>query len=143
MPKLRTESDTNSTSVLLIPLRKETYAVELNQVVEVIPAPVVSILPAMPPALCGVTNFRGEIVPFFDTAILLGQEPCPEMAFGVVVNTPKGHACLSATAAPTAAAFLNGENNSSEGVASSTQVLSDGRLAVLLQVETMLSMVEP
>ena len=60
---------------LLLPLHADWYAIELTRVREVVPAPVVTPLPGAPPELAGVFNLRGEVVPLFDTAQLLGLPP--------------------------------------------------------------------
>jgi purine-binding chemotaxis protein CheW len=48
------------------------YAVELQQIIEVIAHPNITFLPGSPRELCGVINVRGEIRPVWDTALLLG-----------------------------------------------------------------------
>jgi purine-binding chemotaxis protein CheW len=50
-------------------VRGEEYAVALRRVREVIPCDVITRVPQMPPALRGVTNLRGQVVPVVDLAI--------------------------------------------------------------------------
>jgi purine-binding chemotaxis protein CheW len=57
---------------LLVPLHADLYALELTAVREVLPLPALTPLPGAPASLLGVFNLRGEIVPLFDTARLLG-----------------------------------------------------------------------
>jgi len=53
----------------------EEYAVPLRRVREVIPYDAVTRVPQLPPAIRGVTNLRGSVVPVVDLAIkLLGVE---------------------------------------------------------------------
>ena len=53
----------------------EEYAVPLRRVREVIPYDTVTRVPQLPPAIRGVTNLRGSVVPVVDLAIkLLGVE---------------------------------------------------------------------
>jgi purine-binding chemotaxis protein CheW len=53
----------------------EEYAVPLRRVREVIPYDTVTRVPQLPPAIRGVTNLRGSVVPVIDLAIkLLGIE---------------------------------------------------------------------
>ena len=53
----------------------EEYAVPLRRVREVIPYDTVTRVPQLPPAIRGVTNLRGAVVPVIDLAIkLLGVE---------------------------------------------------------------------
>jgi purine-binding chemotaxis protein CheW len=60
---------------LLLPLHDDLYALELTAVREVVPEPEVTPLPGAPACLLGIFNLRGEVVPLFDTAWLLGLEP--------------------------------------------------------------------
>jgi purine-binding chemotaxis protein CheW len=79
---------------LLLPLGAELYALELTTVREVVPAPVITPLPGAAPALLGVINLRGEVVPVFDTARLLGLEPGPAADQVTVAETAAGPAGL-------------------------------------------------
>ncbi len=47
-------------------VRGEEYAVALRRVREVIPHETITRVPRMPPALRGVTNLRGQVVPVID-----------------------------------------------------------------------------
>src|SRR4051812_44800948 len=67
---------------LVLPLQADRYALELTAVREVVPHPDVTPLPGAPAALLGVLNLRGEVVPAFDTAALLGLAsgaPCDQV----------------------------------------------------------------
>ena len=50
-------------------VRDEEYAVGLRRVREVIPFDTITRIPHMPPALRGVTNLRGQVVPVLDMSI--------------------------------------------------------------------------
>ena len=51
----------------------EEYAVGVLQVKEIIQYPPVTRMPGMPPAVRGVTNLRGRVVPVVDLALRFGQ----------------------------------------------------------------------
>jgi purine-binding chemotaxis protein CheW len=55
-------------------VRGEEYAIELTQVREVIPVDVITRVPQLPPAIVGVTNLRGAVVPVLDLSIKLFGE---------------------------------------------------------------------
>jgi purine-binding chemotaxis protein CheW len=130
--------------LLLVPLHDEVYALDLDQVVEVVPAPSFAILPTAPPALRGVFNVRGEIVPLFDTSVLLGGARCKEVAFGVVIDTPDGHVALTATAMPSVVDLSNGrEGHEATNAQEASFVLHDGRIATPLRVTDLLHAAEP
>jgi chemotaxis signal transduction protein len=59
-------------SVLVFLVNSERYAVELQQILEVIAHPNITRVPGSTRELCGVINLRGEIRPVWDTALLLG-----------------------------------------------------------------------
>jgi purine-binding chemotaxis protein CheW len=76
----------------------EWYAIDTTAAREVVAHPDVSSLPTAPPNVAGVFNLRGEIVPVFDTAILLGlTSQATSTAYVVVVETPLGPAGLAAS----------------------------------------------
>jgi purine-binding chemotaxis protein CheW len=85
---------------VLLPLGDEWRALEVGRVREVVAAPLATPLPAVPAAVIGVFNLRGEIVPLFDLALLLGLAPTRPAAFAVVAGTAAGLAGLAASALP-------------------------------------------
>ena len=84
---------------LLIPVDGDWYALELATVREVLPRPPLTPVPGAPPALQGLFNLRGTIVPLLDTAALLGVASAPA-PFAVVADSADGPAALTATATP-------------------------------------------
>jgi purine-binding chemotaxis protein CheW len=58
--------DEGRTEYLTFFIQGEEYAVGLRRVREVIPYDTVTRVPQMPPALRGVTNVRGQVVPVLD-----------------------------------------------------------------------------
>ncbi len=59
---------------LTFTLDKETYAIEIVKVREVIDYAYVTRVPRMPAYLCGVINLRGSVVPVIDLRLILGMD---------------------------------------------------------------------
>ena len=85
---------------LLIAVHDDWYAIELREVREVVPSPVVTPLPGAPPGLLGVFNLRGEVLPLFDIGVLLGLAPCPVDVRVAVAATLDGPAGLTVAGQP-------------------------------------------
>jgi len=84
---------------LVFGLGAEMYAVDTAVAREVVARPDITSLPTAPATVAGVFNMRGEIVPVFDTAMLLGlRTGVTDVAYVVVVETALGPAGLAATA---------------------------------------------
>lgn len=60
---------------LLLPVRGDWYGLDLERVRTVIEPRSVTRLPGGPPAVIGVINVRGTVVPVVDTAAALGLPP--------------------------------------------------------------------
>ena len=78
---------------LTISIAGERLAIPANDVAEVIRIPAVSRIPLSPPALVGVANLRGTVIPIVSLAALLGKESDDSAARRVVVvgkNRPVG-----------------------------------------------------
>jgi purine-binding chemotaxis protein CheW len=84
---------------LLIDVGGDWYALGLASVREVLPVPELTPAPGGPPALRGLFNLRGTVLPLLDTGSLLGLERSPA-AYAVVVDTGTGPAGLTAGAMP-------------------------------------------
>jgi chemotaxis signal transduction protein len=80
---------------LLVPLHDDWYAIELTRVREVLAFPFTTPLPGAPPALLGVFNLHGEVVPLFDLAQLLGLPAGPQGDRVAVADTERGPAGLT------------------------------------------------
>lgn len=85
---------------VLLPLGADLYAVPIGWVREVVAAPPVTRLVTAPPLVLGLFNLRGEIVPLFDTAALLGLRNDEPAAFALVLQSRHGLTGLVATAFP-------------------------------------------
>lgn len=88
---------------VLLPVGADWYALDVQSVREVVAQPVVTAVPAAPQALLGLFNLRGEIVPLFETATLLGLRPRPIGPFAAIVQTVMGPAGLSLSDVPESA----------------------------------------
>ena len=89
-----------SRRVVLLPAGDDWHALDMVWVREVVAAPLLTALPTAPSAVVGVFNLRGEIVPLFDTAALLGLGSVRDGSFAVVVESAHGLAGLAATGVP-------------------------------------------
>ena len=88
---------------VLLPLGIEWYAVPVESVHEVVSAPAIAPLVTAPPVVLGLFNLRGQIVPLFDTAVLLGVgtvETMGTVEFAAVMQTDDGPAGLATTGLP-------------------------------------------
>jgi purine-binding chemotaxis protein CheW len=84
---------------LLVPVGPDTYAIDLDEVREVVRPPGVTAVPTAPAFVLGLFNLRGEVVVLLDTGVLVGIGSAEDVAAVVVVDTPFGTAGLSASAA--------------------------------------------
>jgi chemotaxis signal transduction protein len=122
---------------LIMPVGADWYAVEMQRVREVVTSPMLASVPTAPATLLGVFNLRGEIVPLFDTAALLGLGRIPAPSHATVVETALGPAGLVVSAIPESVEL--GEpigTTETPGTVASYAVGS--RLATLLDVDILL-----
>jgi chemotaxis signal transduction protein len=85
---------------VLLPVGADLYALSVDWVREVVASPTVTALVTAPPAVLGLFNVRGEIVPLWDTAALMGVGQVDKRPYAVVLRTERGLAGLSVTAFP-------------------------------------------
>ena len=122
---------------LLLPVGDDLYAVETALVREVVAAPALTALPTAPSSVLGVFNLRGEIVPVFDLASLLGLGTTPEHSFVAVVDTTLGPAGLALTDVARTAEI--GEPIAASDTPGTVATYSiDKQLAVLIDMATLL-----
>ncbi len=95
-----TGASSASTQCLLMPVGSEWYLLDMRWLHEVVAAPALSELPTAPGSILGLFNLRGQIVPMFDTAALLGLVPMGSAPFALVVETELGPAGLAASGVP-------------------------------------------
>lgn len=61
---------------LLLHAGSDRYAVDARRIVEVVPAVPLRAIPAAPPALAGLLEYRGRTIPVVDLSRLLRGEAC-------------------------------------------------------------------
>jgi len=123
---------------LLLPVGADRYALELVAIREVVVAPTVVPLPGAPATVLGVANLRGEVVPVFDTAALLGRRRLERLAFAAVAETEAGPAALAADGEPSTVLLDQPVGAAESPVASGRFALPDG-VVVLLDVDALLA----
>ena len=89
--------------VIVLPIGEGRYGIELTDVREVVPDPRLTPVPGAPPAVLGVVNLRGEVVPVLDTAQLLGLPPLERIPYAVIAECDAGLAGLAADGEPATA----------------------------------------
>jgi purine-binding chemotaxis protein CheW len=85
---------------VLLPVGDDLYAVPVEWAREVVAAPLVTPLVTAPPAVLGLFNLRGEIVPLLDTAALLGAGTVDGADFAVILHCPQGPVGIAVTGFP-------------------------------------------
>ena len=86
--------------VLLLPIEREVYAIDLAALRSVVGDPQVFVIPTAPPEVIGALNLRGEIVALLDTARALGVGTLGTVGFAAVVDHPYGTVALAAEGRP-------------------------------------------
>jgi chemotaxis signal transduction protein len=123
---------------LIMPVGADWYAIEMARVREVVASPMLASVPTAPATLLGVFNLRGEIVPLFDTAALLGLGRVSAPSHATVVDTALGPAGLVASAIPESVE-LGEPTGATETPGTVASYTLGSRLATLIDVETLLS----
>ena len=122
---------------LLVPVGDDAYAVAMDAAREVVLAPEITPLPTAPSTVVGLINLRGEIVPVFDTARLVGLASSA-MLYAVVVETSLGPAGLTMTGTGEAVELGEPVSGAENAGTVATYAVGD-RLVVLLDLETLLA----
>jgi hypothetical protein len=123
---------------LLLPVGLDLFAVPMESVHEVVAAPLLCCLPTSPAALLGLFNLRGEIVPLFDTAALIGVGRLSAWPFAAVVRTTLGSAGLGASELPEST-VLGEQVGPSESLGTAGMYAVGPRIAVLIEVHALLA----
>ncbi len=123
---------------VLLPVGAELYAVPMDCVREVVAAPDVAMLATAPAFVAGLFNLRGQIVPLFDTAAVLGVGAVGGVTFAAVIETSLGLAGLAATELPQRALLTN-RTGPSELPGTSGVYEHDRRVVVMLEPEALLT----
>lgn len=122
---------------LLIPVGEDVYALDAASVREVVGEPVATRVPMTPPWMLGIFNLRGEVVPLFDTAAMIGIGRTPSVSFVAVVTTSGGPAGLVVSGLPKVAVLTEQAGPSDLRATRGLYLIDDG-VAVLIDVEAML-----
>jgi purine-binding chemotaxis protein CheW len=125
-----------TTHAVIFPIGEDLYAVAANTVREVVSDPRPTRLPTAPPVFLGAFNLRGEVVPMYDTAALLGIGKLAETPIAVVVNTAAGPAGLVVSGLPKVA-VLEAAIGPSELRGTLGVYKVDEGIAVLVDVEAL------
>jgi purine-binding chemotaxis protein CheW len=123
---------------VLIPVGLDLFAVPMESVHEVVAAPILSSLPTSPATILGLFNLRGEIVPLFDTAALVGLGRLGAWPFAAVVRTSLGPAGLGSSELPEPTT-LGEQIGPSESLGTLGIYAVGQRLTVLIDVEALLT----
>ena len=113
---------------------RERYAVPIENVLEVAELGSLSMLPGAGPAVLGVRNLRGQVLPVFDLARVLaiaGDAAPPR----VVVTEHEGRLAGLAVDEVTDVVALAGEAEQAEAEYLSGAILEDGQLVGILDIE--------
>jgi purine-binding chemotaxis protein CheW len=130
------------TRAILLPVSQDWYALPPVALQEVVAGPAVTEVPMAPPAVRGLFNVRGQIVPLLDTGVLLSLEPAAACPFAVVVQTAHGPAGLSVTGMPEPAelAWLVGPTRARGTVGA---YAAGERIAVMLDPLALMAQLHP
>jgi purine-binding chemotaxis protein CheW len=123
---------------VLLPVGDDLYAVPVGWIREVVVASALAPLVTAPPVVLGLFNLRGQIVPLFDTAALLGLGRVPAATFALVLQSPHGLFGLAATAVPRRA-VLSSPIGPSELPGTAGTYQWERRVVVLLDPDALLA----
>lgn len=76
---------------LCLAVGKETYAVGIDMVREILAVGRLTPLPLTPPFVCGVMNLRGSVIPVIDLKVRFGAEPDAIGRRSSIVIVETGH----------------------------------------------------
>ena len=123
---------------LLFPVGQDLHALDMTWVREVVAAPMVTKVPTAPGTVLGLFNLRGDIVPLFDTAALLGLGTVESGTFAAVVESSRGLAGLVATGIPESVE-LGEPIGPTETEGTIAAYATGARIATLLDVNALLA----
>jgi purine-binding chemotaxis protein CheW len=125
-------------AVVVLPVRDDLYAVPIVAVREVVTRPRVRAVPGMPPSVVGLFNLRGEVLPLFDAAVLIGTGRIVDPPYGVVLAMAGGSVGLAVTGPPRAEVLDEAAGPSDAPGTAGAYRLGDD-LATLLDVDALLA----
>lgn len=116
----------------------DSYAVPMQVAREVVAAPALTTLATAPSSVLGLCNLRGEIIPVFDTGVLLDLGPLPSFTSVAIVETALGPAGL-ATSEMGESIELGDSVGGTDGPGTVGAFATGDGLAVLIDVEALLT----
>ncbi|MCP4457414.1 MAG: purine-binding chemotaxis protein CheW [Cytophagales bacterium] len=69
------EENVEVNSYLTFKLDDESFAVEVQRVIEILEIPNITVIPRAPSYMAGIINLRGKVLPLIDTKIKFGLVP--------------------------------------------------------------------
>lgn len=123
---------------LLLRVGDDSYAVPIDVAREVLGATSITGLPTAPSSVLGLCNVRGEIIPVFDTGVLLGLGPTPAPSAVAIIETQLGPAGL-VTSDIGEAVELGDPVGQTDGPGTAGAFALESGLAVLVDVEALLT----
>jgi purine-binding chemotaxis protein CheW len=133
----RGERTVRGPRALLLAVGADRYGVALEQVRVVLEAPGVTRLPDGPPAVLGVTNVRGEVVPVVDLGAALGVGALGRAPFAAVVEVRAGLVALASADVPETAE-LEEELGKADLAGATVRHAAGGHVVAGLDVEAVL-----
>jgi purine-binding chemotaxis protein CheW len=124
------------TQALIIPVGADFFAVPMASVREVVTTPTLCSVPTGPASLLGLFNLRGEIVPLFDTAALVGLGALSDWPFAAVVRTVRGTAGLGGSGLPEST-MLGESIGPSDSLGTTGMYAVGRRLVALIEVDAL------
>jgi purine-binding chemotaxis protein CheW len=145
----RGRADSQS-KVCLLTIGGEVYAVDLRHVREVFEVDVITPVPGMPPALVGVTNVRGAVVPVMDLRRMMDVPTTgPTPQYAVIIKHGNHHVGVLVERVPeirtvqTEQFLPTPSGDAREGKPFLTAVLRlDDRMGGVVEVPTLLACME-
>ena len=71
--------------VVTFKVGRQTYALPLGVVLQVVRLPALTVVPDAPPTLCGLINLRGTFLPVLNGRVVLGEPSAVNLACQVIV----------------------------------------------------------
>jgi chemotaxis signal transduction protein len=122
---------------LLLEIGPDRYAVDIAAVTEVVPRVDVAPLPRGRRAARGLFNLRGDVLPLFDTAVLLGVRGGSGEGQIVIVETSDGRAGLTSDG-PVRRVDLGARAGEASLPGAVERRAVEGAIATVLDVEALL-----
>lgn len=121
----------------MLALGEEHYALPLESVQQIIQKPRVTRMPTLDPTILGLLNVRGDIVPLFDTAVLMQSGTRGSTDFAILVETSEGPAALGLALMPLASE-IDAEPGQAGSSGERRVYPAGGRLVTLVAIEDLL-----